>query len=77
MSQETRVMFYTLSSLMNLAALLRQQGRFEEAEPYLREALQASPRVLGEDHDQTIRATNDLGLVLQKQGKLDEAEQAL
>ena len=41
----------------------------------LRDNLRAgSPRVSGPQHPDTLRSINQLGLLLQEQGKLDEAE---
>jgi len=39
-----------------------------------RRALEVSERVLGGDHPNTLSSVSNLGLLLQKQGKLEEAE---
>lgn len=51
---------------------LRVRGKFSEAEVYLREALEASRRVLGEEHPDTLISINNLGGLLLAQGKLAE-----
>jgi tetratricopeptide (TPR) repeat protein len=52
-----------------------QARRLDEAEPLIREALAARRRVSGEEHPETLIALSNLGLLLEKQGKLAEAEQ--
>ena len=47
---------------------------FEGALAPRREALERTRRVLGDDHPETLIAVNNLGSLLQEQGKLDEAE---
>ena len=51
----------TLRSMNNMGFLLQSQGKHEEAEPYFREALEGSRRVLGDDHPETLRAINNTG----------------
>lgn len=53
----------------NLAFLLEDAGRLDEAEPAFRRALELDPKL--------DRAWYGLGLVLIRQGRLDEAVQAL
>lgn len=53
----------------NLAFLLEDAGRIDEAEPAFRRALELDPKL--------DRAWYGLGLVLIRQGRLDEAVQAL
>ena len=43
----------TAASYNNVAYNLNAQGRYEEAEPLFRKALDISERVLGEEHPQT------------------------
>ena len=50
------------------------QGKFAEAEPYYREALEKRRRVLGEEHPDTLVSINNMATLLEKQGRLDEAE---
>ncbi len=64
----------TLESAGDVAALLRLQGKLEEAERYSRQALEGRQRILGQDHPRTLESLGELGLVLQEQGKLQEAE---
>jgi len=54
-----------MSESFQTAFALHQQGQFDEAEPLYRKALEAQP-----DH---FEALNNLGLLLARQGKLDEA----
>ena len=45
----------TLTLLNNIAMLLRQQDRLDEAEPFLRRALAGSEQTLGPDHQHTLQ----------------------
>ena len=54
--------------------LLQEQGKLSESEPYRREALEKSRRVLGEEHPDTVLAIKNMGFLLQEEGKLSEAE---
>jgi tetratricopeptide (TPR) repeat protein len=63
-----------LHVLSRLAALTRLLGRLPEAEMYSREATERLSRLLGQDHQDTMRSTDLLSIVLQEQGKLAEAE---
>ena len=61
--------------LMNqVATMLREQGRLEEAEVVFRRGLAGNERVLGVDHPRTLISINNLGVLLKDQGKLEEAE---
>jgi tetratricopeptide (TPR) repeat protein len=64
----------TLNSRSNLAGVLQNLGRFEEAEREHRAALEARIRVLGPEHPGTLNSRNNLGLVLQDLGRFQEAE---
>jgi tetratricopeptide (TPR) repeat protein len=64
----------TLTSLNNLAALMRVQGRYSEAEPLYKEALQARRDVLGPRHPDTLGSLNNLAFLYQSQGRYGEAE---
>ena len=64
----------TLGSINNMGFLLQSQGKLAEAEPYFREDLEKSRRVLGEEHPDTLTSINNMGFLLQSQGKLAEAE---
>ena len=63
---------YTIASVNNMGLLLQDQGKFAEAEPLLREALEASRRALGNDHPDTIISVNNMAMLLNTQGKLAE-----
>ncbi|KAH6989834.1 putative kinesin [Ilyonectria destructans] len=65
----------TLTSISNLALVLRYQGKYKEAEQINRRALDAREKVLGRQHPDTLTSISNLALVLQYQGKYGEAEQ--
>ena len=65
----------TLSSMNNLFNVLKEQGKWQEAEQLHREALKGMRPRLGEDHPDTLSSMNNLANVLQEQGKRQEAEQ--
>eukprot|EP00435_Cladocopium_sp_Y103_P000774 s434_g1.t1 len=58
----------------NLAELLRQQGKMEEAEHLYRRSLAGEEVTLGAQHPRTMSAMNSLAFLLKDQGKLLEAE---
>ena len=60
--------------IMNIGGLLREQGRYTEAEEYYREALAIYPHVLSDDHPHSLWATMNMGGLLREQGKYLEAE---
>ncbi|GAA1747066.1 FxSxx-COOH system tetratricopeptide repeat protein [Nonomuraea bangladeshensis] len=64
----------TLTSRGNLATVLRDLGRLEEAEAEARAVWQVQVRVLGEEHPDTLASRNNLALALQRLGRLGEAE---
>ena len=53
--------------------LFQKQGKLADAEPFFREALEKSRRVLGEEHPNTLISINNLGRLLQDQGKQQQA----
>ena len=57
-----------------LALVLRARGKLDEAEPLLRQVMDALRRVLGPEHPDTLASMSGLALVLQARGKLAEAE---
>jgi eukaryotic-like serine/threonine-protein kinase len=61
-------------SLSNLAFILRAQGRLDEAEPMLREALEIRRAELGQDHPLVPTSLSNLAVLLGEQRKYDEAE---
>ncbi|OBT95198.2 hypothetical protein VE01_07633 [Pseudogymnoascus verrucosus] len=64
----------TLTSVSDLAILLRRQGRYEEAESMIQRALEGRERELGVNHLDTLTSVSNLALVLRSQGKYKEAE---
>ena len=64
----------TLLSVNNLAALYLAQGRYGEAEPLYRRALEAYERVLGKEHPDTLNSVNNLAALYEAQGRYSEAE---
>ena len=74
----------TVTSINNLATMLHDAGKLEEAEALFREALQARRATVGDKDPATITSVNNLGMLLQDRsqqmqdpGRLDEAEQLL
>jgi tetratricopeptide (TPR) repeat protein len=65
----------TLASMSNLAVVLRDQGKYEQAEEMQRQALGLHETALGKDHPDTLRCMNSLALVLRGQGKYEQAEE--
>jgi serine/threonine-protein kinase len=61
-------------NLKLLAISLMFDGRYDEAEPLFRRALDMFRTVLGDDHEDTATCMRDLGRVLHYQDRLDEAE---
>jgi tetratricopeptide (TPR) repeat protein len=53
---------------------LAAAGRFEEAEPYLRDSYQLFEEICGEGHIYTIACANTLGFTLHEQGRYAEGE---
>ncbi|XRB16584.1 EF-hand domain-containing protein [Pseudoscourfieldia marina] len=64
----------TSELLMDVAELLRQQGKYDDAEPLHREALDGRRRELGDAHPDTLMSINNLALLLDDQGKYADAE---
>jgi Flp pilus assembly protein TadD len=62
----------TLSSLNNLAILLKYKGDLAGAEPLLRRVIEARERTLGPEHPDTLRSLNNLANLLKDKGDLDE-----
>jgi tetratricopeptide (TPR) repeat protein len=61
--------------LHKLGMCLLSDGRFDEAESYLLEAMEIRKRTLGEEHSSTLTGVNNLAMVLQNQGKYEAAEE--
>src|SRR5262249_16388347 len=64
----------TANSYNNLALLLNSVGKYAEAEPLFRKALEIRRRALGEDHPDTAASYDGLAVLLQSVGKHAEAE---
>ena len=60
--------------LNNLALLYYGQGRYAEAEPLYKRALEILEKVLGPDHPDVARGLNNLALLYDSQGRYAEAE---
>jgi hypothetical protein len=58
----------------NLASLMKNQGKLGEAEPLLRETLEARRTILGAQHPRTLTSMSNLAALLHAQGKLVESE---
>jgi tetratricopeptide (TPR) repeat protein len=65
----------TLTSMNNLAVVLRSQGKYAEAKQMHRQELELREKVLGLEHPHTLTSMNNLAVVLHNQGKYAEAEQ--
>jgi tetratricopeptide (TPR) repeat protein len=63
--------------LVELAALLRSQGRYEEAETLCRRALAIQQRRLGSKHPEKVRTGEELAAVYRLQGRTKEADDLL
>jgi tetratricopeptide (TPR) repeat protein len=61
------------STLVNLAAVAREQGDLSEAHSLLLEALDAQRRILGPDHPSVASTLVNLAAVAREQGDLSEA----
>ncbi len=64
----------TFTSMNNLANILDNQGKYEEAEQMHRQTLELKEKVLGKVHPDTLGSMNNLAIVLDNQGKYEEAE---
>jgi Tfp pilus assembly protein PilF len=65
----------TLTSIDNLAGVLRYQGKYKQADEMHRRALRLRETVLGKKHPSTLASMNNLALVLGDQGKYEQAEE--
>ena len=61
-------------TLSTLGTELQVQGKYDEAEPMYREALEVARAALGSRHPHTLTSTNNLGLLLHDKGDLAAAE---
>ena len=61
-------------TLKTLASELQAQGKYDEAEPLCREALELDRQTLGSRHEYTLTSINNLGNLLRDKGDLTAAE---
>jgi hypothetical protein len=66
---------HTLASINNVGILLHTMGRYAEAEPYYREALEGNRRVLGDEHPHTQHAKRGLAGTLIELGATAMSEE--
>jgi tetratricopeptide (TPR) repeat protein len=59
----------------NLAMVLEDQGKYEQAEEMNQQALSLRETVLGKEHPDTLASMNKLATVLSDQGKYEQAEE--
>ncbi|OCQ88861.1 hypothetical protein BCD64_03715 [Nostoc sp. MBR 210] len=64
----------TAERLRHVGASLRKKGRYGEAEPLLKQAVQIYRKVLGDNHTDTASSLNSLAVLYELQGRYDEAE---
>ena len=62
------------TTLNNLSVLYCKRGRYKEAKPLCKRALEIRERVLGKSHPDVAKQLNNLALLCQNQGKYDEVE---
>jgi eukaryotic-like serine/threonine-protein kinase len=63
------------NNLDNLGDTVRYRGKFAQAEPMLRRALEMRREAFGPESKEAAQSMNNLALVLEEQNKLDQAEQ--
>ncbi|RYP42629.1 hypothetical protein DL768_010304 [Monosporascus sp. mg162] len=69
------ISFNQITDMNNLAVVLDNQGKYDEAEQMHRQTLELKEKVLGREHPDTLASMNNLALIWDSQGKYDEAEQ--
>ena len=62
------------ATLNNLAVLYGKRGKYKDAEPLCKRALEIREKVLGSDHPDVAKQLNNLALLCQNQGKYEEVE---
>ncbi|KHJ97088.1 hypothetical protein OESDEN_02941 [Oesophagostomum dentatum] len=62
------------ATLNNLAVLYGKRGKFKDAEPLCKRALEIREKVLGHDNPDVAKQLNNLALLCQNQGKYEEVE---
>ena len=63
----------TLNTIINLAYLLKEMGRVEEAIPLFREELEGQREMNGSTHEDTLGAALNLAELLDESGRTEEA----
>ena len=63
-----------ITALGRWGAALRELGRYSDAEPVLRRAVDAATKEFGSGDDRTAAALNELGVLFKYSGKFDEAK---
>ena len=63
----------TLTSMANLAATYRNQGRWKDAEQLEVQVMETRKRVLGVEHPATLTSMANLAFTLKAQDLMDEA----
>ena len=64
---------YTLTTVNNLAFLLKTQGKINEAIPLFERELRGMEEIHGRNHPDTIYSAKNLVKLLKQQGRIDEA----
>ncbi|MBV8570403.1 MAG: serine/threonine protein kinase [Acidobacteriaceae bacterium] len=64
----------TLTSMYELAGVLKSESRYAEAEKLSRETLGARRSLLGSEHRDTLESISQLASILNKEGRFREAE---
>ena len=62
------------ATLNNLAVLYGKRGKYKDAEPLCKRALEIREKTLGSDHPDVAKQLNNLALLCQNQGKYEEVE---
>lgn len=61
------LIFKVAATLNNLAVLYGKRGKYKEAEPLCKRALEIREKVLGKDHPDVAKQLNNLALLCQNQ----------
>ena len=64
----------TLTSMINLAEIYRNQGRLDEAEKLGLQVIEIEKKILGADHLSTLISMTNLAAIYSEQGQQDKAE---
>ncbi|KAK1785759.1 hypothetical protein P4O66_003143 [Electrophorus voltai] len=63
------------ATLNNLSVLYCKRGKYKEAEPLCKRALEIREKMLGTDHPDVAKQLNNLALLCQNQGKYQQVEE--